>query len=215
VFHFSTATCFIFRPPFTDGGFRSYLENPYAWMKYDPQLFADLAALLQTAPSPTVSLIERSSILPRTRFYPEVVNDRLVDRITWRRGLLDLAKAADIVFVDPDNGIEIPSKPIGHKNSSKYVAWQEIRDLWQMGCSIIIYQHFIRERRTKFAARMKSELSKNTGAKFIEALRTPHVLFLLVAQPQYETLFQEAVSSFPQYETSEPEARSWLTHYLV
>lgn len=196
-----------------DGGFRSYLLNSQAFMRHDPQLFTDLTALLRTAPNPRVSLIERSSILLRTTFYSEFVPDNANERIIWRRGLLNAANAADFVFVDPDNGIEVASKPVGHKNSSKYVAWQEIEDLWQTGCSLIIYQHFCREPRAEFATQIKSRLREHTGARFIEALRTPHVLFLLVAQPRHETLFGETVSFFPQYETSKPEARRWLTQY--
>lgn len=167
-----------------DGGFRSYLQDSQIWTRHDPQLFTDLAALLRTAPNPNVSLIERSSILPRTKFYSEVVPDNVNKRIIWHQGLLDVARAADFVFLDPDNGIEIPSKPIGRKNSSKYVAWQEVVDLWQIGCSIIIYQHFRREPRAEFTTRMKLELRERTNAEFVEALRTPHVLFLLGACPR-------------------------------
>ena len=196
-----------------DGGFRSYLQNSAAWMRHDPELYTGLAALLRTAPNPRVSLIEKSSILPRTYFYSDVVPDRLNERILWCRGLLDAAKEADVVFVDPDNGIEVQSKPIGHKDSSKYATWQEIRDLWQTGCSIVIYQHFRHEPRAEFAAQIESGLRECTGAKFVEALRTANVLFLLVAQPRHEILFQEAVSSFPRYETSKKEERRWLTQF--
>jgi hypothetical protein len=110
-----------------------------------------------------------------------------------------------LVFVDPDNGIEIPSIPIGHKNSSKYVAWAEIEGLWDIGCSPVIYQHFPRECREAFAERMESELRGRTGASFTAAIRTPHVLFLLAAQERHEPGLREAVSALPFRWTSQVE----------
>ena len=50
-----------------DGGFRSYLHDPGTWMRYDPQLFTDLAGLLRPASIPEVALIERSALLPTRR----------------------------------------------------------------------------------------------------------------------------------------------------
>ncbi len=181
-----------------DGGFRSYLQDPGTWMGYDPQLFTGLAGLLRPASMPEVSLIERSTLLPRTSYYSATVPDAGEERDAWRQGLLRAARDADLVFVDPDNGIEIPSKPVGRKGSSKYVTWRELRGLWETGCSVLIYQHFRREPRAVFATRMKSELRERTGARFIEALRTPHVLYLLAAQGRDETRFREAVALLPQ-----------------
>ncbi len=181
-----------------DGGRRSYLRDPGAWIGYDPQLFTSLAGLLQPAAMPEVSLIERSALLPRTSYYSAVVPDASEKRDAWRQGLLDAARDADLVFLDPDNGIEVRSKPVGCKGSSKYVTWQELRGLWEIGCSILIYQHFRREPHAAFAERMTSELHEHIGARFTAALRTPHVLYLLAAQERDETQFREAVSLLRQ-----------------
>jgi hypothetical protein len=181
-----------------DGGRRSYLEHPDSWMRYDPELFAGLADLLRAAPAPAVSLIERSALLPRTAYYSAIVPDSAAERDAWRAGLLSAARGADLVFLDPDNGIEVRSKPVGRRGSSKYVAWREIRDLWDAGCSILIYQHFGREPRTAFAGRMASELRERTGAHFVEALRTSYVLYLLAAQERHQAQFREAVARLSQ-----------------
>jgi hypothetical protein len=181
-----------------DGGRRAYLRDPGAWMRYDPELFNGLADLLRTAPIPEVSLMERSTLLPRTAYYSAVVPDTARERDAWRRGLLAAARDADLAFVDPDNGIEVRSKPVGRKGSAKYVTWREIRDLWDAGCSILIYQHWRRERRDAFAGRVASELREHTGARFVEALRTSHVLYLLAAQERDEARFREAIVRLPQ-----------------
>ena len=177
-----------------DGEFRSYLEDPSTWKRYNPELFATLGSLVRLAPAPKVSLMEKAGLLPNnTLYYSKVVPDKRDLRDAWRCGLLDGARNADLVFVDPDNGIEVPSKPIGRRGSSKYVAWQEIQALWQRGCSILIYQHFPHERREVFAKRMVSELNRRTGAGFTEAFRTPHVLFLLAAQERHQPGVRDAI----------------------
>ena len=109
-----------------DGGFRKYLQHPGTWMRYDPQLFTGLAGLLRAPSIPEVSLIERSTLLPRMAYYSVVVPDAAKERDAWQQGLLGAAHDADLVFIDPDNGIEVPSKPVGRKGSSKYVTWGEI-----------------------------------------------------------------------------------------
>ena len=169
-----------------DGEFRSYLEDSATWKRYDPELFASLRSLVRSAPAPKVSLMEKARLLPNTLYYSKAVPDKRDLRDAWRYGLLDAGRNVDLVFVDPDNGIEVPSKPIGRRGSSKYVAWQEIQALWQGGCSILIYQHFPREPREVFSKRRASELKRRTGAGFTEAFRTPHVLFLLAAQERHQ-----------------------------
>ena len=168
-----------------DGGFRSYLKVPKTWAKYDPELFAGLADLLRSASQPSVSLIERSALLPRASYHSAVVPTGRLERDAWRDDLLHKALGVDLVFLDPDNGVEVPSKPVGQKHSSKYVTWQEIQALWEAGCSLLIYQHFRREARDAFARRLVSELRERTGAGFTNAFLTPHVLFLLATQPRH------------------------------
>jgi hypothetical protein len=173
-----------------DGEFRAYLDKP-AFAKYDRDLFACLKDLRRLAPS--ASLIERSDLLPRTRYYSEIVPDARLERDAWRTDLLQEAKGVDLVFLDPDNGIEVRSKSVGRKGSSKYVMWQEIQALWQAGCSLLIYQHFRRERRDAFAQRRVDDVRLRTGARFVEAFRPPYVLFLLAAQDRHAQRFMDVV----------------------
>jgi hypothetical protein len=100
--------------------------------------------------------------------------------------LLAKARNADLVFLDPDNGIEIKSTPIGRRNSSKYVAWPEIGELWRSDCSILSYQHFPRKPRDSFARALAHDLRARTGSSFVEGFMTPHVLFLLAAQDRHQ-----------------------------
>ena len=197
-----------------DGGFRSYLEDSGTWAKYDPELFDGLAELLRSPSQRSVSLIEGSGLLPRTRYFSAVVPDRRGERDGWRENLLRAASGIDLVFLDPDNGIEVPSKPVGHKGSSKYVTWREIRSLWKAGCSLLIYQHFPREERQAFIQRIASELGRHTGTRFIGAFRTSHVLFLLAAQDRHAQRFREAIPLFSERWNGQIEAMGLLNKQL-
>jgi hypothetical protein len=177
-----------------DGKKLKFLEAPDTWARYDSPLFEGLVDLLRSAPQRSVSLIEGSDLLPRASYYSAVVPDTHRERDAWSDGLLRGAKDADLVFLDPDNGIEVPSKPIGHKGSSKYVTWDELKGLWNAGSSLLIYQHFRRERRDPFILRMVENLHSRIGADFVEAFRTAHVLFLLAAQDRHAQKFADNVS---------------------
>jgi hypothetical protein len=176
-----------------DGTLREYLRQPERWRHSDPDLFDGLQSLLQRAAAPAVSLIEGSGLLPGASFYSIEVPDRRLGRDAWREGLLASAKDVDLVFLDPDNGVEVPSKPVGHIGSSKYVTWDEVAGLWDIGCSVLIYQHFPREPRDVFARRIVGKLRDMTGARLVEAFETAHVLFLLALQDRHAPMFDRAV----------------------
>ena len=168
-----------------DGLLRSYLSNAERWRHHDPQLFDGLRDLLQHDAVPAVSRIERSGLLPGAAYHSAMVPDAALDRAAWREDLFAAARGADLVFLDPDNGFEVASRPVGRSRSSKFVTWCEVEALWTLGCSVLVYQHFRREARDAFARRLALELGERTGATYVEAFRTPHVLFLLALQDRH------------------------------
>ena len=98
----------------------------------------------------------------------------------------------DLVFLDPDNGIEIKSKPYGRKDSSKFLYWHEIKELWKSGQSLLIYQHFIREKRETYIQRILQAVQQETTNSTIHAFATPRVLFILALQPRHQ-MHQDAI----------------------
>ena len=168
----TTAVCWMLTPDDggTDGKLTAYLNDPDKWSGYDHALYDYLRELVLGRKLRHVPEIEDSDILPGYSFFSDLVPDNSEHRDTWFQRLLELAKGCDLIFFDPDNGIEVPSKRYGLKDSSKYVYWREIEDAFNAGHSLLIYQHFPRE-----------ELS----------FRTPHVLFLLAPQEQRREFFRE------------------------
>ncbi len=169
----------------TDGKFVSYLDQPKKWSKYDPQLFQEIRDILASEQQRQVNLIESTGLLPEAEYFSDRVPDSASDRNMWLMALAARSQRCELVFLDPDNGFEVKSRPYGRKKSSKFVYWREINALWLSGKSLLIYQHFIRENRFNFIQRMLGELRNVTPGSFVEAFSTPHVVFLMALQPSH------------------------------
>lgn len=179
----------------TDGKFVSYLEQPHEWSRYDPILFERLQGLLANGQQRRVSLIENTGLLPNAQYLSVHVPDAASNRSEWFTSLSEQARRSDLVFLDPDNGLEIKSRPYGKKNSSKFVYWSEAQALWTSGKSLLIYQHFIRENRITYIQCMLEALKAATPGSFVEALSTPHVVFLMALQPNHQPFHSGIVES--------------------
>ena len=58
----------------------------------------------------------------------------------WHRQALQALHGCDIVFVDPDNGLMVPSAD-GTAKSNKFVLPYELAEYYNAGASIIYYQY--------------------------------------------------------------------------
>lgn len=179
----------------TDGKFTKYLSEPELWSKYDISLYSTLRHILNTYADRNVVHLEETNLLERTEYFSKVVPDTASERDTWFIELLQKSEGSDFVFLDPDNGLEIKSKPYGRKNSAKFLFWREVEALWKTGKSLLIYQHFIRESRVQFIQRMLTSLNELTEGSYVEAFSTPHVAFLMALQPEHHSLHGTIVNS--------------------
>ena len=169
----------------TDGARTAYLGAPAKWRGFDPLLFDLLVETVVHAPDRAVARFEASDLLPDALFHSEVLGDL----VGQRRNFFDNASAsldeADVIFFDPDNGIEVKSVARGAAGSRKYVYWTELERMWSEGHSLLVFQHFTRESRGALAQRLTEELRARTSATFVSALVTSHVLFLAAAHADH------------------------------
>jgi len=173
-----------------DGGFTSYLAQRDKWHHFDEDLFDHLRHCVLDRGVRNVAEIENSDILPSCRFISQLVPDDREDRVGYHKDALDSARGCNLVFFDPDNGIEVKSKPCGRKDSSKHLYWHEIEDFWKAGHSLLIYQHFPRLPRDAFIEGRARELMHRTGAPEVISFRTSHVVFFLVPQAERQNYFR-------------------------
>ena len=111
-------------------------------------------------------------------FIDDFIQDKSENRAAYFENVYARAEGNEIIFLDPDNGLENKSVKRGTKDSSKYVYWDEVKELFKMGKDLLIYQHIPREK--EFTARIASECrSKLFGARIIP-IKTSNVLFILI-----------------------------------
>ena len=173
-----------------DGSRIGYLSQPEEWRDLDPQLFDHLEETVLRRGLRNVSEIENSTVLPSCSFFSKLVPDDRGARAVYHEGAIDSARGCELVFFDPDNGIEVQSKPCGRKDSSKYLYWCEIEDFWKAGHSLLIYQHFPHVERNPFIEAKARELICRTGALEVISFRTSHVVFLLVPHEERLDFFR-------------------------
>lgn len=191
-----------------DGGMTAYLrpEEAERWRHHDPILYDALRGVSDYEGTRRLRLIERSGIIPRAVFF----NEFLSDRLDMRQAFFASAKAelanAPLIFFDPDNGVDVRSIPKGRADSSKFVYRDEIALTYSAGHSVLIYQHFPRERREGFIERVGAELTTLAPGAGRWCFRTPYTaFFLLVHQAHLSTLGAAANSA----------AGKWPPDFLV
>lgn len=93
-----------------------------------------------------VSELESSKLL-QARYYSKPLNFtgaskamRSSIRWAWHNLARDHLSGCDIIFVDPDNGLIVPSAQETPK-SNKFVLPFELADYYQSGASVVYYQH--------------------------------------------------------------------------
>jgi len=172
-----------------DGQFRNYLYLPKKFRNFDPPLF-DILKLV-SAGERNVRHIESENVIPNAVFHNDILSDVKEDRKHYFADMIDSFQRADLIFFDPDNGLEIGSLPCGRKRSSKYLYWSEVKDTFSSGKSILVYQHFIRENRYNFIKRLSSDFCSLLNVQEVLAFNTSNVVFFLISQPKHAQYFKE------------------------
>lgn len=155
---------------------------------HDPELFDWLRAWKRAGKVRDVRLIEESGLLPNCRFFGEVVPEGVEARAQWFARAREFARGADLVFVDPDNGLPVKSVRPGAKNWPKFVAIEELRALYEDGHSLLIYQHTARtSRRDLIRAKLKQLYEAFEIEHFTSLFAWDWVAFLVTnAGPEVE-----------------------------
>jgi hypothetical protein len=180
----------------TDGSQLAYLANPKKYRQNDPQLFEWLREAVYNGERRVVR-VEQGALLGSTCFQSEILTDCERERDEYFTKCAALFAHCDLVFFDPDNGIEVPSTLRGRRNSRKYLYWEELCSTLAAGPSVLIYQHFIREERSGFIGRMTQDIRQRTRAAAVFSFRTPNVLFLLAAQERHAAAFRGRIATIP------------------
>ena len=173
--------------PGTDGGKVGYLDPSLTelsdqgkrYRMLDPCLYDALRGIVQSC-NRSVQRIRESRILPSdtTAFYEEpltfegIEDTRKSDlRRQWLQGALNLTEGCQVVFVDPDNGLEVKSTSRTAKKGPKYAFFDELSPYLQRGQSLVIYQHIARSGKAEDQVRRRlSEIENRLGHRAMALL---------------------------------------------
>lgn len=138
-----------------DGRKTDYAKSSHAerFRPRDEELYDLLLDVLQRKPR-NVEAIRRSNILGRDAvfydrllIFSETDNDgRQPTRSEWLSGAQSKVESCDLVFLDPDNGLEAKSLAPWRKNGAKYVYYDEVKPYLGKNQSVVIYHHLGRNK---------------------------------------------------------------------
>lgn len=180
-----------------DGKKTSYQERVSAWRHYDPPLFDVLREAVQSGRR-DIEVAESGQILPGAVYHSEVLSDDRESRRQYFVRLESCAAACDLVFFDPDNGMEVKSTRRGCRGSSKYLYWDEAKRFSALGKSLVVFQHFTRVKRGVFVGELRQRFGLETGADWIGVLATSNVAYFVVPAPGHEQALRNAFSKVCQ-----------------
>jgi hypothetical protein len=156
-----------------DGRKRAHLTRG-GWEDLDPELLAAMRRIenaRQDQSALNVALIESSSILPADTMYfseplPGVggnAQHRVAERAAWFRRARNAVKGSDLVFLDPDNGLQVRSVPLSASLSCKYAAVAEISALLDDSTGVVLYQHGNRAAWSQQRAEVCTQIASGTS----------------------------------------------------
>ncbi len=180
----STAVCWMLtkNDDKRDGHRVNYLQQPAAWRGFDPPMFDCLRTAVLDRKERDVGVVEKSGLLPNTTFYSHLVTDAPDERCRYFDGFLEFAHGRELIFFDPDNGLEIKSVKYGRKGASRYLFLREVSQSFKAGHSLLVYQHMPPKPREPFIRDLANGLIRETGSELVYVFRTPRVAFFLVPQ---------------------------------
>ncbi len=183
----SIGICWMLTPPDgrNDGNKISYLNDVARYQPHDPRLFQ---ALSQSVRAGRRHLAEfaQAELLQDAGYFDDPVPLSLEVRTRYWQAAEDRLEGHDLVFFDPDNGLEIASVQRGQKNSDKYLWLDEAQRFYARGQRLLLFQHFPRTQREPYLNKRCKEIrraftsSSRSEALTIASFSHAHVTFVLV-----------------------------------
>jgi hypothetical protein len=166
----------------SDGGRLGYLREGERARVLDPVVFDELAGII-SAGKRRVSAVQGTAMLAGARFHPALLSDRPRARERHFNEIWQVLGPRDLVFFDPDNGLEVASVRAGARNCCKYVFLEELAVALGEQRSVCVYQHFPRVKRAPFIAGALARLQENFPDHHCFAVSSPWVVHLVCARP--------------------------------
>lgn len=183
-----------------DGKLRDYLkENQASFSQCDIELFNTLKPTLKEKHRSIDFFRRNPVILPGAKFYGECVHrySGRIRRGEWLQDALTQMAGCDLIFVDPDNGISLASRP---QYSAKHAYLCELMTFMQHGegKSLVIYHHAPRVTASEEISRISRELhdALKLPVRSFWYHRGTARFYFLVMHPNHERVLRTRLESF-------------------
>ena len=194
-----------------DGGHIEYICNPSPaelhLRECDRDLYGKMRRLV-VGKRRLVTALEASGALPAaTAFFNEGLNfdqtprvERDEKRRKWFDDGLRKVEQAEVVFTDPDNGIEALDTRQLSRTGPKYVYYDDLHSCWKRGQSLVVYHHIGRkgDAETQIASRCKDlrlHVSESEPIAIRFRRRSSRVYFVL-PRPEHANRLTARIRAF-------------------
>ena len=180
-----------------EGNVRDYLTDRDVYRRYDPPLFDFLSGCVVRDGDPVINRslhkLETEQILTRTKYFTRRLTDNLDDRNQYFTEMLRDFRDRDLIFFDPDTGLENQQPARGNAGSSKYLYLSELVDAFRQEHSLLIYQHLGQRHmpREQYIQQRVGQLFESLPVSVLFEFRTPYVVAFLAPQPRHEDFFRQ------------------------
>jgi len=197
-----------------DGGHIRYLGQDVPtmqqFMNCDPELYHILLRMVLRDGDRSVRAVRERGVLPEgTVFYEErltfagmppagaAARERRLDhRSAWVEGALEAVEGCDVVFADPDNGLEPRAGvPRHRKKAPKHAYFDELAPYLDRGQSLVVYHHLHRSLAHERQVQDRlSQVEERLGPAFALRYRpgSGQVLFVVPADAHRDILRERA-----------------------
>ena len=177
----------------------------------DPDLFDRMLDIVNN--DRTIAAVESHGVLPPdTEFFGTgqdfrriPLQERCAKRRNWLETGLRKVVQAELVFLDPDNGLEVPSCGRHSLKGPKYVYYDDLQPCWERGQSLVVYHHIgrtYRGRRAEAGEQIRGRCQDLAwtlpGVEPIAVRyrrRSPRVYFIL-PRPEHAILLRTRTEAF-------------------
>ena len=197
-----------------DGKHVKYLEKD-EYRSCDEDLWLELKDIVDSDHR-AIEHLENENTLKAT-YFSECLNfsgmrksERLEFRSAWHKRALVSLSDLDVITVDPDNGLIVPSA-VGMPKENKYVMVDELADYYARGSTVIYYQHKARKRDPHYINQHNQLINsgKFPGASglALKFKKTSQRYYFFIIQPRHKETIETAVNGMME--------TPWKKHFCL
>jgi len=197
-----------------DGNLTSFLtasdKNGQALRACEPTLYGSLREIVLNGERNVRSVRDHLVLPPDTVYYETPLSyvredmklipivERVALRDAWQMNALNRTSSCDIVFVDPDNGLEVKVKP-HHRKGPKYAYFEDLMPYVQRNQSLVIYHHIGRrgsasEQISERMTQIKERLNRDSLAMLYH--RGTARAYLIIPSKGHEEMLRRRCQNF-------------------